>query len=211
MEKTMSDNLDTITSNALEEWMRVRKMPLGPDPATMRALDEWMRVHQKKSIFNPSENYPIGKFNNLESIRLRWLVPRVFDFVPKKDAPFSFTRYNGQTITPRRMFSDGGSIPRMARMLVQLDPWEYTPAYFLHDWIFEVHHCNVVVGKPDIYTFDDATEVLMEAIHTMDYMKIAEISDIVFHVIKFAVSSFVAKSFWNTKVKVCTLPPDFED
>lgn len=206
---TMDVNLDISTTNALEEWIRLRKLSQGK--STSSALEEWMRIRNKKSIFHPAKEYPVGKFNNLENIRLRWLIPRIFDFVPKKEEPFSFTRYNGQTITPRRMFTDGGSVPRLARWVAQLDPWEYTPAYFLHDWIFEMHHCNIVAGKPDVYTFNDATNILMEAIHTMDYGKIAPISDMVFHVIKFAVGSAVARSLWNADVKVCPLPPDMED
>lgn len=211
MTTTMAANLDPVTSAALEEWIRLRKMPAAPDDATISALEEWLRIRGKKSIFRPAKDYPIGRFNNLENIRLRWLVPRIFDFVPKKEEPFSFTRYNGQVITPRRMFTDGGSIPRLARWVAKLDPWEYTPAYFLHDWIFEIHHCNKVAGIQDTYTFDDATEILMEAIHTMDYMKIAVISDVVFNVIRFAVSSFIARTLWDADVKICPLPPDIED
>ena len=205
-----AETLDNSTRRALEEWVRLRQTPSAANEER-NALQEWLRVRGKKGIFSPAKDYPIGKFNNLENIRLRWLVPRIFDFVPRSENPFSFTRYNGQIITPRRMFTDGGSIPRLARWIAQLDPWQYTPAYLLHDWIFELHHCNVANKSPDIYTFNDANKILMEAIHTMDYYKIAPVSDFVFHVIKFAVSSFVARSFWDVDVKTCTLPPDTKD
>jgi hypothetical protein len=106
------------------------------------------------------------------------------------------------------MFTDGGSIPRLVRWVGQLDPWEYTPAYLLHDWLFELHHCDYAAGKTSEFSFDDANHVLMEGVRTMDAMGLAPASDLTFALINIAVTSFVAKKIWDADVKVCTLPPD---
>ena len=198
--------------SALEEWKRLRSVTLVR--LNKDALEEWKRINginhqQLKSFFR---YHPPGKFQHLDSFRLRWLEPRIFDFVPHKNNPFSFIRYNGQVITPQRLFTDGGSIPRLFRWTGQLDPWQYTPAYLLHDWLFGVHHCNTANNITDeMVTFNDSADILMEAIQTMRKEGLAPGSDVTFTLIELAVSSFVAKRLWNTEVFVCPLPPNVED
>nr|WP_249779640.1 DUF1353 domain-containing protein [Bradyrhizobium sediminis] len=34
------------------------------------------------------------------------------------------------------MYTDGGSIPRIAQIFNGLSPWGFGPAYIVHDWIF---------------------------------------------------------------------------
>lgn len=79
--------------------------------------------------------------------------------------PFSFTRANGEVVTPGRMTTDGGSVPRVAWLLPNLDPWTYLHAYALHDWLFITHHCQRP-GDP-ANTFGRANTVLAEAIYTL--------------------------------------------
>lgn len=208
----MTNVLVNAAIAALEEWKRIRKTPLNSKEVSV--LDEWKRVRNKSTEkqlkLNP-KNYPIGQFNNLESIRLRWLEPVIYDFIPKKGAPFSFTRANGQTIEPRRMFTDGGSIPRLVYWDAMLDPWRFAPAYFLHDWLFEQHHCNVVNGKEDIFSFKDTNDILMEGIVTMDATGLSKARITALWAIDVAINSIIAKRLWNAKTRICTLPPDFEE
>lgn len=201
--------------SALEEWKRLRKTAFGSD--YNEALEEWKRIRgqeeddtKKKLKLNP-KNYPVGKFNNLESIRLRWLEPVIYDLIPKKGAPFSFTRANGQVIEPRRMFTDGGSIPRFMHWDAMLDPWRFAPAYFLHDWIFELHYCAVANGTEEKYTFQDANDILMEGINTMNNTGLSTARTTAMFAIDLAVSSFIAKRLWDQKARVCTIPPDMEE
>ena len=227
MTDAVEKKIGPASYQALQEWKRLRGIleEEGNHASAMSAedasaLEEWKRIRDhgvfdyfpigKKKI--PSLGaYPIGKFNNLDSLRLRWIEPGVFDYLPKAEVPFSFTRYNEETIVPRRMFTDGGTVPRLVRWIGQLDPWGYTPAYLLHDWIFEVHHCNVATGTPNEgHTFEDSSNILMEAINTMRVTGLAVASPFTFGMIDFATSTFVAKRFWNRDVEVCPLPPDME-
>ncbi len=47
------------------------------------------------------------------TLRLIWVRPNRFIYEPDPDKPLTFTRANGQAITPGRMPTDGGSIPRV--------------------------------------------------------------------------------------------------
>ena len=213
--------------HALQEWKRLRGILTEEvthasaivSEESNEALQEWKRIRDKQLVEGDTDkkkimsltSYPAGQFNNLDSLRLRWLEPGIFDFLPTAENPFSFTRHTGETITPRRMFTDGGSIPRLVRWVGQLDPWGYTPAYLLHDWLFEVHHCNVATGTPNEGpTFEDSVRVIMEAINTMRVIGMADASPFTFGMIDFAISSYVAKRLWNSNVKICPLPPDME-
>lgn len=43
---------------------------------------------------------------------VEWLEPDSFLFLPDDKRPLTFTRSTGEAITPGKMFTDGGSIPR---------------------------------------------------------------------------------------------------
>jgi hypothetical protein len=119
--------------------------------------------------------------------------PRDYIFRPNADDPFRFIRSDGQEIQPGPMHTDGGSIPRVAWVIPDLDPWAYLPAYLLHDWEFIVHHCRV----DQSLEFDDVNQILAEGTYTMmvtgkvpaDWRKV----EIVYE----AVSSFVGKTVWD--------------
>jgi hypothetical protein len=87
-------------------------------------------------------DYPKGRFENLQRNRLRWVGTNWFEFVPKQNEPFTFVRSNKDPITPKNFFTDGGSIPRLFRWSDDLDPFGSLPPYLLHDWEFDLHHCN---------------------------------------------------------------------
>lgn len=63
------------------------------------------------------------------------------------------------------MATDGGSVPRVAWLIHNLDPWAYLHAYALHDWLFLSHHCQLP-GDP-ANTFERANTILAEAIYTL--------------------------------------------
>jgi hypothetical protein len=189
---------------ALVEWKRLRERALH---LKLQAAAS-NRPREAALVACPSQ-FPIGKFNNLGSLRLRWVEPNLFEFLPRADA-FSFARANGETITPRNCFTDGGSIPRMVRVDAKMDPWGYGPAYILHDWLFDTHHCEIFNNQPG-RSLGDANAVLMEAIHTLTAVGIAAGDPIAFNLIYAAVSSFVGRSLWNEAVLACPLPPDKED
>jgi hypothetical protein len=152
-----------------------------------------------------------GTFENIGNIRLCWIQPEVFLFIPHATAPFAFTRHNGERIEPRRMFTDGGSIPKLVQWYANLDPWGYAPAYLLHDWLYELHHDEIANKKKPSRTFEDTNAVLMEAITTLVTMELCPSDALANAMISIAVGSAFARSLWNAKVTASPLPPDGAD
>ena len=68
-----------------------------------------------------------------------------FLFVPDPQSRLTFYRSDssapGAVIKPGLMYTDGGSIPKIAQVFKGLSPWGYAPAYMVHDWLFVAHHC----------------------------------------------------------------------
>lgn len=157
-----------------------------------------------RAIFNPFdgdiEDFPPGTFQNLDKLSLRWKDEYIFEYIPDPENPFAFQRATGEIIQPGRLFTDGGSIPRIYWVKKGLSPWEYIPAYLLHDWEFELHRC-----KKSDKEFDDVRDTLMEAIHTLMNTPLVKKRKTVFTTIYDGVDSVFAKMIWNKKSK-CTLP-----
>ena len=107
--------------------------------------------------------------------------------------PFRFTRKNGEVIQPGAMITDAGSVPRVAWLVPDIDPWTYINAYVVHDWQFLTHHCDPATAR----SFEDANLTLAEGIYTLmvsgeatsDWRKV----EVVFR----AVSSFVGRGVWD--------------
>jgi hypothetical protein len=60
------------------------------------------------------------------------------------------------------MYTDGGSIPRFLWGVKGYSPWSYAPAYIVHDWLFEAHHCGYTPDNR--YSFEDSVAVLAEGL-----------------------------------------------
>lgn len=151
--------------------------------------------------------YPMGDFIALENIRLQWLAADYFAFIPKHAHAFSFRRSNGEVITPRHMFTDGGSIPRLFQSSRDLSPWTYGAAYLLHDWLFDLHHC----GQTS-YSFETVRDILMEAVKTLMeiYPDRVPKSWLAFQLIFAGVDSNIARRIWERRGP-CPIPPDTEE
>ena len=68
-------------------------------------------------------------------------------------------------IRPKLMYTDGGSIPRNFWSFDGLSPWEYGPAFILHDWIFSRHYCE---GDKYPVRLDEANDILLDAMILLD-------------------------------------------
>ena len=117
------------------------------------------------------KNLNTGRFEG--KFYLEWIAPDLFRYHPDPDDPFRFIRHDKdgneiETVEPKEMETDGGSIPRIVWALPGFSPWEYGPAYMLHDWEFEAH--DLAQNDPD-FTFDKSFEevnlTLAEAIWTL--------------------------------------------
>jgi len=132
-----------------------------------------------------------------------------FLFVPDPRDPLIFHRPDrtapGSTIQPGLMYTDGGSIPRIAQVFKGLSPWGYAPAYMIHDWVFVAHHC--IVDGSDERRFDqvrginfgDSAAVLGEAIKALIDAGQVDPNDVAATAITGAVGSVVAKRIWDEK------------
>jgi hypothetical protein len=132
-----------------------------------------------------------------------------FLFVPDPRDPLIFHRPNpsshGAKIQPGLMYTDGGSIPKIAQVFKGLSPWGYAPAYMIHDWLFVGRHC-LVDGETGTrfdeirdVNFKDSATILAEAIQALFVSKQVSRKDIAGETITSAVDSFVAKNMWDQK------------
>lgn len=71
-----------------------------------------------------------------------------------------------RSIRPRKMWTDGGSIPRILQGFSRkLSAWSYGPAFITHDWLFVAHRCGFA---PDTdITLADAALVMAEGQKTL--------------------------------------------
>ena len=145
-----------------------------------------------------------------------WVGADRFVYVPGKNGQnFAFeTATTGRVIAPGLMFTDGGSIPRLAQIFKGLSSWGYGPAYIIHDWIFYGRHCYVdpdeakyndsvrfddVNGKAGSrpITFDESALILAEAIKTLvDYGQVRD-NSFAAEFVSGAVNSPIAFLSWD--------------
>ncbi|MFN3281943.1 MAG: hypothetical protein ACK40I_09810 [Tabrizicola sp.] len=130
-----------------------------------------------------------------------------FIYVPTPNRPLTFTRPNGETagktITPPMMYTDGGSVPGLARAFRGFTPWNYGPAYVVHDWVFMARQC-LNAGRTDpVYqaledlTFQDSAEIIAESIKALEKSGRVKAGDISGPGVTFAVTSPFSHALWR--------------
>ncbi|WJH39372.1 DUF1353 domain-containing protein [Aliirhizobium terrae] len=131
-----------------------------------------------------------------------------FVFVPDPAAPLTFTRPGngaGKVIRPGVMYTDGGSIPRVAQVFKGFNPWGYAPAYMIHDWLFTARHCivdgqsNAEYDRLKDVTFEDSAVILGEAIRGLVAANQVDKDDVAGGTITWAVGSGIAKNLWDSQ------------
>jgi hypothetical protein len=132
-----------------------------------------------------------------------WVGEDKFVFAPDLNDPLQFRRKSGQIIQPGLMYTDGGSIPKIAQPLGGFSPWGFAPAYMVHDWIFVGRHCIVdgintsrFENVKDV-TFDESALILAEIIKTLIETNKVPKNQFAFGAISNAVDSFVARGLWD--------------
>jgi hypothetical protein len=124
--------------------------------------------------------------------RLEWHGPLDYEFEQYPDDDFYFVRQCKETITPQAMNTDGGSIPRLAWIIPGLSPWDYLPAYIIHDWEFVAHHQHL--SKK---TFEEVNLTLAEGIYTLWQTGVAHSDLVRIQIIYGAVSSYIGRKLWD--------------
>jgi hypothetical protein len=138
-----------------------------------------------------------------------------FVFVPDPNHPLTFTRPAGSpaptVIRPGVMYTDGGSIPKIAQVFNGLSPWGYAPAYMIHDWLFVARQC-LTDGSTDqrfqwvsAVSFEQSAEILGEAIKALVRSKQVRKEDVAASAITLAVTTPIARKSWYAK-GACRLP-----
>lgn len=133
-----------------------------------------------------------------------------FLYIPDPKDPLTFYRPAGANrgpvrIRPDMMYTDGGSIPKIAQMFRGLSPWGYAPAYMIHDWLFVARHCIVDRVDDSRYTalrevdFEMSAQILGEAIQTLVDTNRVQRNDIAGSAITGAVSTIVAQRLWDAE------------
>ncbi len=101
-------------------------------------------------------------------LMVEWYSPDKFIYRPDPNDPLRFIRKKEgiviDTITPGNMLTDGGSIPRVLWFQRGYSPWTYGPAYIIHDWLFELKHCNFPGSEK--YNHLVAAEIMAEVMKT---------------------------------------------
>lgn len=82
-------------------------------------------------------------------------------------------------IKPQAMFTDGGSIPRILWSADGFSPFDYLPAYVVHDWLYFQNRCHGKAAsyfknfKEFPYSKDLADRILADTLESID-RKLAE-------------------------------------
>jgi hypothetical protein len=131
----------------------------------------------------------------------------IFLFVPNPRNRLTFHRNapdgHGAIIQPGFMYTDGGSIPRIAQVFNGFSPWGYAPAYMIHDWLFTVRHCLVdgeINPKYDPVrdvSFEESARILGDGIRALVIERKVKRDDLAATTITAAVESFVARGMWD--------------
>jgi hypothetical protein len=103
------------------------------------------------------------------------------------------------------MYTDGGSIPRIAQVFKGFSPWGYAPAYMIHDWLFVARHC-LIDGMDEArfksvrdVSFDESAQILGEAIQALVQTGRVQQNDLAGATITGAVDSSIAQALWDQK------------
>lgn len=135
---------------------------------------------------------------------VQWIDHDKFIFIPDDEKPLTFIRFNKKNITPQRMYTDGGSIPRPLWVFRSYSPWGYAPAFIIHDWLFEMKHCKLP-GYED-FNVEEAAWVMSEVMKTMMVEEEGAQSDeFTLYTMFEAVRSPIAEKLWETGE--CEPPP----
>jgi hypothetical protein len=123
------------------------------------------------------------------TLLIQWTGEDRFIYVPDPKNPLRFLTRRGREIRPSRMYTDGGSIPRVFWWVKGFSPWGYGPAYVLHDWLYHQHRCHLD-SEPNIFSFDEANQVLDDAIGYLMITKKVDANPRARRLIKWGVDQF---------------------
>jgi len=156
------------------------------------------------------EAAPVGRFSG--SLFVMWvdeggpLGDGSFVYVPSPNARLTFKRGGAlpfDTIRPEMMYTDGGSIPKVAQLFEGFSPWGYAPAYMVHDWLYVARHCNLdgtataEEQRMNGMDFQTSADIIAEAIKTLVASDRISKNDVAPRVISSVVAGPVSREIWE--------------
>jgi uncharacterized protein DUF1353 len=148
----------------------------------------------------------IGNGKLYGRLRVEWIRQDQFVYIPT-DEPLTYEpSFMNIKIAPERMYTDGGSIPRVFWGIPGLSPWGLGPAYIIHDWLFQAHRCQYAVPEAN-FNFKQSAIALAEVGKALIASGLID-NDLLDEVV-WAVSTRYAKGKWDTPKtpKECEKPP----
>ena len=142
-----------------------------------------------------------------------------FIYVPIKTNPLVLSWVNGKgqwrDTQPGIMFTDGGSIPKLAQGISGYSPWGYAPAYMVHDWVFEARQCvrKGVASEEQKRSvegmdFDDSVRIMAQAIAALVEMKLVSEKGTAPSGVTAAVGTPITRQLWEVDA-TCDNSDDF--
>jgi hypothetical protein len=140
-----------------------------------------------------AEKDPATDLNGI--LVVQWIDDKRFIYAPDPTNPLRFRARDNREIKPGRMYTDGGSIPRLFWAVRGFSPWGYAPAYVVHDWLFHQHRCKRD-NPPDQFTLEQANQALDDVVSILFRRKTVQPDEAARTMIKWAVDKF-ADEAWN--------------
>ncbi|MCG8531026.1 MAG: DUF1353 domain-containing protein [Desulfovibrionales bacterium] len=144
------------------------------------------------ATYESYDDIDAGTFSGI--LTVEWHGPRKFLFRQQDGSSpsFSFTRANGEVIVPGQMKTDAGTIPKFLWTIPGFSPWEFGPAYIIHDWEFRYHTCY-----RGTKTFAEVNRTLLEGIKTLMESGLCEKNLAAFKIIAYSINSNAVKKHWD--------------
>lgn len=165
--------------------------------------------------FNDYDDLPSGEYSG--KVFLYWvggstpfLGDGKFVFIPDPKDRLTFSYRPSRApekefvIIPEAIYTDGGSVPRIFAGVKGLSPWDYGPAYVVHDWLFVAKRCrsggstDPTYAFIDDFTFKDSAEMMGAGLKALIASK-TKVPDAKTAALTIAntTSGFVSRSLWN--------------
>jgi hypothetical protein len=145
---------------------------------------------------------PTGTFSG--KLDVQWDGSNRFIYAPRPGDELTYVTSSGDSITPERMYTDGGSIPRLLWGFSGLSPWDYGPAYVIHDWLFERKHCRYP-GWTNV-SFEQSGNILAEGLKTLMASGTVEVNPEALVLIRAGVLTPTARRIWDDDSRCSPVP-----
>lgn len=128
-----------------------------------------------------------------------------FVYVPVPGFELKFLRPEGEVpavIAPGVMYTDGGSVPRVAQAFRGFSPWSYGPVYIVHDWLFAARRC---IEDPDAtpeqlktrdMAFQETVDIFVETLKTLERDRRIVARDFSQETVASAIAGPISRNLW---------------